>query len=156
MHCNQAGSAFAFPMPLSALHVNLKILCISMSADGLVGATSNLALKGIMGIYSMGMINKALEPNGADPEKTSHLLVSSHTFLKSWVHLSEDRLMMTITEYSAELRTTMAKTRSVIGSCYVCIWEQRFLGITVQPLRAEVDWSRYHFKRCTCFRCSLT
>jgi len=47
-----------------------------MTADGLVGATSNLALKGIMGIYSMGMINKALEPHGADPEKTSHYLVS--------------------------------------------------------------------------------
>ncbi len=58
------------------MHLNPEILPISMTADGLVGATSNLALKGIMGIYSMGMINKALEPHGADPEKTSHYLVS--------------------------------------------------------------------------------
>jgi len=37
--------------------------------------TSNLALKGIMGIYAMGRINKALEVRGADPAKTTYYLV---------------------------------------------------------------------------------
>ncbi len=48
---------------------------LSISADGLV-ATSNLALKGITGIYAMGKINKVLESSGADPSKTSYYLVS--------------------------------------------------------------------------------
>jgi hypothetical protein len=50
------------------------MLLSSISADGLV-ATSNLALKGITGIYVMGKVNKILESSGADPIKTSCYLV---------------------------------------------------------------------------------
>ena len=46
----------------------------SMTADGLVGATSNLALKGIMGIYAMGEIVKLLE---SKPKRATYYLVSS-------------------------------------------------------------------------------
>jgi len=46
----------------------------SMTADGLLGATSNLALKGIMGIYAMGEIVKLLE---SKPQRATYYLVSS-------------------------------------------------------------------------------
>ena len=62
-------------------------------------------------------------------------------------------LTITTTEHSTQLRTTMAKPRTVVGPCHVCIWEQRFLGIVVQPLRAEVDRNGYYFKRCEFYRC---
>jgi len=48
----------------------------SPTADGLLGATSNFMLNGIMGIYAMGQINKVLEAVGADSSLTSHFLVS--------------------------------------------------------------------------------
>src|SRR6266542_198241 len=48
----------------------------SATADGVFGATSNLVLKGIMGIYAMGQINKVLEARGADLSLTLHYLVS--------------------------------------------------------------------------------
>ena len=48
----------------------------SVTADGLLSATSNLELKGIMGIYAMGQINKILEGRGVDSSLTSHYLVS--------------------------------------------------------------------------------
>ena len=48
----------------------------SPTADGLLGATSNVVIKGIMGIYAMGQINKILEAVGADSSLTSHYLVS--------------------------------------------------------------------------------
>ena len=54
-------------------------LLSSMTADGLVGATSNLALKGIMGIYAMGETVKLLESN---PKRATYYLVIS--FFSFW------------------------------------------------------------------------
>lgn len=47
-----------------------------MTADGILGETSNLVIKGITGIYAMGKINQVLEATGADPNTTSYYLVS--------------------------------------------------------------------------------
>jgi hypothetical protein len=47
-----------------------------MSSDGLYNSDANLALKGIMGLYAMGQINRILEARGADPSKTSYYLVT--------------------------------------------------------------------------------
>jgi hypothetical protein len=47
-----------------------------MSSDALYSSNANLALKGIMGLYAMGKINKILEPRGADSSKTSYYSVS--------------------------------------------------------------------------------
>jgi hypothetical protein len=47
-----------------------------MSSDGLYSSNANLALKGIMGLYAMGKINKILEARGADASKTSYYSVS--------------------------------------------------------------------------------
>lgn len=48
----------------------------SMSSDGLYSSNANLALKGIMGLYAMGEINKILEARGADTSKTSYYSAS--------------------------------------------------------------------------------
>jgi hypothetical protein len=77
------------------------MLLLSISADGLV-ATSNLALKGITGIYAMGKINKVLESSGADPSKTSYYLVSFP------VVLSHRKLIWTNKGYGEKLLSTMA------------------------------------------------
>jgi hypothetical protein len=60
------------PRPLMKLSV-----FSSMTADGLVGATSNLALKGIMGIYAMGEIVKLLESRSRNSKRATYYLVSS-------------------------------------------------------------------------------
>ncbi len=53
----------------------IKLTIFSMTADGLVGATSNLALKGIMGIYAMGEIVKLLESRSRSLKRASYYLV---------------------------------------------------------------------------------
>lgn len=53
----------------------------SLTSDK-IGATSNLALKAILGIYAMGKINQALEVRGADPAKTIHYLVSCLQYMR--------------------------------------------------------------------------
>ena len=62
---------------LFALYIYIHLTMSSMTADGSYVAMSNLALKGITGIYAMGKINQALEPRGAEPSKTLHYLASS-------------------------------------------------------------------------------
>jgi hypothetical protein len=47
-----------------------------MSSDGLYSSNVNLALKGILGLYAMGKINKILEGRGADASQTSYYLVT--------------------------------------------------------------------------------
>src|SRR6266571_1027803 len=54
-----------------------------MSSDGLYSSQANLALKGIVGLYAMGQINKVLEARGADPSKTAYYLVSDTSYLYS-------------------------------------------------------------------------
>jgi len=55
----------------------LIFLLYSTTADGLSNSsTSNLALKGIVGIYAMSKINRALEPQGALTNYTQYYLVS--------------------------------------------------------------------------------
>jgi len=54
----------------------------SLTSDR-IGATSNLALKAILGIYAMGKINQALEVRGADSAKTNYYLVSCLQYLLS-------------------------------------------------------------------------
>jgi len=54
-----------------------------MSSDELYSSNANLELKGIMGLYAMGEINKILEARGADPSNTSYYLVSFIALLSS-------------------------------------------------------------------------
>ena len=68
------GSYVDSPSPRPLIKLNI---FFSMTADGLVGATSNLALKGIMGIYAMGEIVKLLESRSGSPKRASYYLVSS-------------------------------------------------------------------------------
>ena len=58
--------------------VSLDFTIYSITADGSYSAMSNLALKGITGIYAMGKINQLLEGHvyGADTNRTSHYLAS--------------------------------------------------------------------------------
>ena len=67
------GSYVDSPSPCPLMKLNV---VFSMTADGLVG-TSNLALKGIMGIYAMGEIVKLLESRSRSPKRASYYLVSS-------------------------------------------------------------------------------
>lgn len=102
------------------------------SADWVVNATSNLALKGIMGIYAMGQINKAL---GRDP--TYYLVrcstLSIITFLRG--KNAGD---------SKQLCTKMANPCPDFRSCYGSIWKHNFVGSIVQPICSEVAWCGYY------------
>lgn len=53
----------------------------SVTSDGLkTPNNSNLALKGILGIYAMGQINKVLEKRGKEASTTQYYNVSQQTF----------------------------------------------------------------------------
>ncbi|KAJ3517828.1 hypothetical protein NLJ89_g250 [Agrocybe chaxingu] len=58
------------------------------TADGLVGATSNLALKGIVGIYAMSKINEALEQQGALRNYTEHYRDTATRYARDWESLA--------------------------------------------------------------------
>jgi len=68
------------------LYESLELTIYSITADGSYSAMSNLALKGITGIYAMGKINQLLEGRvyGADTNRTSYYLASfSYSFTDS-------------------------------------------------------------------------
>jgi len=75
------------------LYESLELTIYSITADGSYSAMSNLALKGITGIYAMGKINQLLEGyvNGADTNRTSYYLASF-----SYSSLTHDSLMFLI------------------------------------------------------------
>ena len=54
-----------------------------MSSDGLYTSSANLALKGIMGLYAMGEINKVLEARGTNASETAYYSVSYTIMLSS-------------------------------------------------------------------------
>ncbi|CAA7266374.1 unnamed protein product [Cyclocybe aegerita] len=58
------------------------------TADGLAGATSNLALKGIVGIYAMSKINEALEQQGALSNYTEHYRDTATRYARDWESLA--------------------------------------------------------------------
>ncbi len=66
------------PSGLCVANCSLYVWISSMTADGSRSAMSNLALKGITGIYAMGKINQLLEGYiaGANANRTSYYLVS--------------------------------------------------------------------------------
>src|SRR5260221_10996065 len=72
------------------LYESLELTSYCLTADGSSSAMSNLALKGITGIYAMGKINQLLEGHvyGADTNRTSYYLASF-----SYSSLIHDSLM---------------------------------------------------------------
>jgi hypothetical protein len=66
-----------------SLYIFIYLTISSITADGSHYAMSNLALKGITGIYAMGKINQLLEGyvSGADANRTSYYLVSYSPFI---------------------------------------------------------------------------
>ena len=108
------------PRPLMKLSV-----FSSMTADGLVGATSNLALKGIMGIYAMGEIVKLLESRSRNSKRATYYLVSSFPSL-FWQWGWDGA-----TGHSKGLCSTMAKQRILFGPRRLYFREQLVLGNVV-------------------------
>jgi len=77
------------PCPREAKHLTKTVIFVSMSSDELYSSTVNLALKGIVGLYAMGEINRILEARGADTSKSSYYLVSyiiQFTVLTEWLY----------------------------------------------------------------------
>ncbi len=96
----------------------------SATADGILSATSNLVLKGIMGIYAMGQINKVLEARGADSSLTSHYLVSH----PSCGTLSKSLLSWIATRIQREFSRSSGKTLCLLQTMSFLLMETTSLG----------------------------
>lgn len=86
----------------------------SLTSDR-TGATSNLALKAILGIYAMGKINQALEVRGADSAKTNHYLVSCLQYLLSNL-LNSTTMQSTASNYAKKWETLAFTTNHITTS----------------------------------------
>ncbi|KAF8168518.1 hypothetical protein B0H34DRAFT_62865 [Crassisporium funariophilum] len=58
------------------------------TSDGLSNSMSNLAFKGIMGIYAMSKINQALEPQGMLANDTEHYMTVARNYMSDWEDLA--------------------------------------------------------------------